>query len=162
MRLWMVEPKNLCNQHLLGEHQEVHMAAGCIVKGWQSSLSGLAKTGKMEVQSIVDRHAALEAEMLRRNMTPVAPFPDVEGKLWNEGHVLWSESIVTLYIRCEGCRERIGERAFNAALRVMTSEVYTRILKDEEARRLEGKSHANLELLESFRKELEGAYESMP
>lgn len=30
MRMWMVDPKIMCRKHLLGEHLELHMLAGCI------------------------------------------------------------------------------------------------------------------------------------
>jgi hypothetical protein len=31
--MWGINPKKLCNQHLLGEHLEMHMFVGCIKKG---------------------------------------------------------------------------------------------------------------------------------
>lgn len=41
MRMWKVNPKNMCRQHLLGEHVECHMFVGAILKG--ISLSGYIK-----------------------------------------------------------------------------------------------------------------------
>ena len=33
MRMWNVDPKLMCNKHLLGEHVEMHMFFGTIQKG---------------------------------------------------------------------------------------------------------------------------------
>lgn len=148
MRLWMVDPKMMCRAHLLGEHQEVHMAAGCIAKGWESSLKGLARTGKMEVHNILNRHIVLEDEMHARGMSTPTPFPDVAGKLWTEGHISVHESICTLYIRCTSCRFQIGWEVFAAARVLLTKEERERICFDEMARRLEGKVEADLSILE--------------
>jgi hypothetical protein len=31
--MWMVDPRQMCRQHLLGEHNELHMFAGTMRKG---------------------------------------------------------------------------------------------------------------------------------
>ena len=33
MRMWMVDPKKMCRKHLLGEHVEIHMMVGTLLKG---------------------------------------------------------------------------------------------------------------------------------
>lgn len=150
MRMFNVDPKNMCNQHLLGAHQECHVMAAMVLKGGtlhRGSLSGLARTGKMAVHLIVEEHSQLEYEMTRRGMKPVAVFPDIEELLWEEGQVNRNESLVTLYIRCEGCRERIGSVNFEASLSRLTSDVVDRIIRDEMNRRAEGRRHALLALL---------------
>ena len=35
MRMWMVNPKMLCDQHLLGEHFELHKHLWCWVKKYK-------------------------------------------------------------------------------------------------------------------------------
>ena len=33
MRMWNVDVTKMCNKHLLGEHVEMHMFVGIIIKG---------------------------------------------------------------------------------------------------------------------------------
>ena len=42
MRMWMVNPEILCRKHLLGEHVELHMLVGWIIKG--KSIQGYLDT----------------------------------------------------------------------------------------------------------------------
>lgn len=149
MRMFSHNPAFLCRTHLLAEHQELHMMGGCVIKGYHKTLSGLCRTGKCCVHDLKRRHDVVEAEMVRRGMKPVAPYPDVEGKLWVEGHVLPAETLVTLFVRCPGCRERTPMEAFHLCRKAITPEIVARIIRDEEARRIEGKSlRADLSLLE--------------
>jgi len=102
MRMWNVDPKYMCRQHLLGEHVEMHMFVGIIIKG--TSLEGYIRGGLVEVHNIQKRHDELVVEMLRRGYKHHSPLPDsyklkliagkVDGK-WNE---------VELTKRCLGCR----------------------------------------------------------
>ena len=64
MRMWGVDVKILCRQHLLGEHLEMHMFAGAIKK--KISLAGYIKKGLVNPRMIKIRHDALVTEMLRR------------------------------------------------------------------------------------------------
>ena len=56
MRMWMVAPGKMCRKHLLGEHVEIHMLAGSLLKG--RSIGGFLADGLLEPQSMRARHAA--------------------------------------------------------------------------------------------------------
>lgn len=105
MRMWMVDPKLLCRQHLLGEHVEIHMVAGSLMKYAQwESLLGLARVGFIEVHNLDSRHAELVAEMLSRGYKHSSPLDSSGPRL---GSVDRSKSLVDLYTRCPDCRSRI-------------------------------------------------------
>ena len=67
----MVEPKELCDQHLLGEHGELHKHLWCWNKKYKvdKRITGNA----MEPLAYKQRHDQLEDEMLRRGMKPKSP-----------------------------------------------------------------------------------------
>ena len=71
MRMWMIDPKKMCDQHLLGEHVELHMLVGSIKKG--ISLNGYVRNGLIEPKSIIKRHEQLAKEMKRRGMNHRSP-----------------------------------------------------------------------------------------
>ncbi len=75
MRMWMVNPKIMCNYHLLGEHRELHMLLGSLKK--RRSITGYIKSNCIEPLSIKDRHDALVEEMKRRGWTGHKTFMDV-------------------------------------------------------------------------------------
>ena len=85
MRMWKVSPRLMCDQHLLGEHAEMHMFVGTIRHG--ISLAGYITGGLVETHRIVQRHDQLAAEMARRGMNhrsplrcrPLAPAGRVNG-----------------------------------------------------------------------------------
>lgn len=66
MRMWMVDPKILCNKHLLGEHVELHMFIGSINKG--RDIEGYVKNNLIEPSKLYQRHQELVNEMKRRGM----------------------------------------------------------------------------------------------
>ena len=71
MRMWMIDPKLLCNKHLLGEHVETHMLRGCINKG--ISLKGYIETGLIDRGQIFVMHDLLAEEMISRGMKHNSP-----------------------------------------------------------------------------------------
>ena len=73
MRMWMVDPKKMCRKHLLGEHVEIHMMAGTLLKG--RSIDGFLERGLLEPQSARKRHDALAAEMQARGYNHASPLP---------------------------------------------------------------------------------------
>lgn len=79
MRMWMIDPTRLCRKHLLGEHNELHMLTGSILKG--KSLEGFVRNGLLEAHAIAARHEALAAEMLRRGYKHNSPLPAFEDAL---------------------------------------------------------------------------------
>lgn len=71
MRMWMVDPREMCRQHLLGEHVEIHMLLGAMRLG--KSLDGFIDNGLIEPASIEVRHESLVVEMLRRGYKHKSP-----------------------------------------------------------------------------------------
>lgn len=64
MRMWGVDPKFLCRNHLLGEHVEMHMFAGTIRKG--ISIQGYIDKKLVNPRLIKVRHDILVEEMKSR------------------------------------------------------------------------------------------------
>ena len=75
MRMWGVDPKQMCRQHLLGEHVELHMQAGTILA--DRSLEGFYATGLIDSRLTVVRHAALVKEVEARDYQHHSPLPDI-------------------------------------------------------------------------------------
>lgn len=106
MRMWMVEPSTLCRQHLLGEHRELHMLAGWLVRG--------KYLGRLYTEKMVDpaqmrrRHQALVAEMKRRGYKHQSPLPPTNGSShWYEPNPIDPElNAEELRNRCPECRQR--------------------------------------------------------
>ena len=69
--MWSVNPENLCQQHLLGEHVEMHMFAGTIKKN--ISIQGYIKKGLVNPKMITTRHEQLAQEMKRRGLNHNSP-----------------------------------------------------------------------------------------
>jgi hypothetical protein len=106
MRMWKVDPKLLCRQHLLGEHLEMHMFMGCIKNG--TSLKGYIEKGLVEVDKILDRHNQLVDEMVDRGYYHKSNL-DGQELLWFEGSVCIEKNLQDLSKRCEACRGRQNE-----------------------------------------------------
>lgn len=66
MRMWMVNPKILCNKHLLGEHVEMHMFLGTFKQ--KKSIKGYINNNLVEPLKLKERHDLLVKEMERRGM----------------------------------------------------------------------------------------------
>ena len=103
MRMWNVDPKLLCRQHLMGEHLETHYFLGTINKG--KSIKGYIEKGLVEVHNIIKRHNELASEMERRGYKHNSKPQECE--LWECGCVNSEQNIVELHRRCPDCRERI-------------------------------------------------------
>lgn len=73
-RMWMVEPRWMCRQHLLGEHKEIHQLVGSIKKG--RSIEGHLKKRQVEPANTFPRHEQLVKEMERRGYKHNSPFPN--------------------------------------------------------------------------------------
>ena len=103
MRMWMVPPKLMCRQHLLGEHVEIHMLVGTIKRN--KSVQGYVDNGLIDTNQIQTRHDELVQEMLSRGYNHKSEL-QYEDKL-HVGTVDSAGSIQELSRRCAGCRERI-------------------------------------------------------
>src|SRR3990167_4118396 len=107
MRQWLVNPKILCKNHLLGEHLENHMFCNGINR--KISLFGYLQNNLLEPSSLEKRHDELVKEMLRRGYNHKSPF-----KRCNTSHLginLYHQidkeaSLKDLILRCKECRIR--------------------------------------------------------
>ena len=104
MRSWGVDPSLLCNQHLLGEHVEMHMFAGTLRKG--ISVAGYVNDGLIEVDKIITRHEDLAVEMTLRGMNHKSPMPD-DLVLFSAGWINNFANLRELCRRCDKCRANI-------------------------------------------------------
>lgn len=67
MRIWDIKPKNLCRQHLLGEHRELHAIWSVLLnnkKGYSKHPETLRWRGKLK--ALYKRHGDLVREMEKR------------------------------------------------------------------------------------------------
>ena len=71
MRMWLVDPRIMCRQHLLGEHVELHMLIGSLRKG--ISVQGYIDDGLVDLLQIQSRHDELVGEMQRRGYNHKSP-----------------------------------------------------------------------------------------
>ena len=71
MRMWLLDPKVMCRQHLLGEHNEHHK----FLHNWQKkhSITGRIAVNSIEPGSYKARHDELAAEMLSRGYNHMSP-----------------------------------------------------------------------------------------
>lgn len=107
MRMWNVDPSKMCRKHLLGEHVEMHMFVGTILKG--TSIQGYINSGLVEVPNIIWRHHALVGEMLQRGYKhkkdlPTFPSKSVERYWSNLGKVDVAANEIELHRRCKECK----------------------------------------------------------
>lgn len=110
MRMWMLPPEQLCRKHLLGEHVELHMFAGTLLK--QRCIDGFIRKGLLEPASLLARHETLALEMTRRGYNHASPLHveqirEALNRL--PSHMLQARvdpavSLSDLLARCEVCR----------------------------------------------------------
>jgi hypothetical protein len=102
--MWMVDPRMMCRQHLLGEHAELHMIEANIALG--RSIEGYIRINAIEPQSIAGRHAELVAEMERRGIKHKSPLA-FSTELYRDVIIDRDASLKLLVVRCPRCAERM-------------------------------------------------------
>ena len=104
MRMWLVDPKLLCKNHLLGEHVELHMLVGSLRKG--NSVQGFIDNGLIDLSQINLRHKALVKELKVRGYRHKSP---LHTNLLGDSNSLLnvSNNIAELSRRCQSCKARI-------------------------------------------------------
>jgi len=112
MRMWMVDPRIMCQQHLVGQHHELHMIAGCLAKG--RSLRGYMQKGLIEPTNLIKRHNTLVEEMISRKYNHKTPlnFETPKSEISVDellAHVDKEESLRELLSRCPKCTKRYEE-----------------------------------------------------
>ena len=107
----MCDPRILCRQHLLGEHNELHKIVGSLQK--ERSISGYIKHNCIEVKSILNRHELLIEEMIKRGYNHRSPLPSFNYSylpLVEQIYVIDREnSLQDLINRCNKCNTRYKE-----------------------------------------------------
>jgi hypothetical protein len=106
MRQWMVDPKIMCRQHLLGEHVEHHMFVGAINKN--ISIDGYLRDNLLEPSSLHSRHVELVKEMESRGYNHKSPLLSFIPFKLEEAFVKIDKeaSLKELLRRCPECRAR--------------------------------------------------------
>ena len=104
MRMWLCNPKILCRNHLLGEHNEIHKAVGNLNYSgiWTKSL---IQKGFLEPQNFIKRHDELVKEMLKRGYKHNSPL-EFNNNENLKGCVNREQSLKDLLSRCKGCKKR--------------------------------------------------------
>ena len=75
MRIWDINPRKLCRNHLLGEHRELHAVWTVLTKnkkGYSRHPETLRWRGKLKALYL--RHAMLVKEMDKRSYRHKSPF----------------------------------------------------------------------------------------
>ncbi len=110
MRMWYVNPKVLCNQHLLGEHCEMHMFAGSILA--KIKLHGYVTGNLLAGQFLQQRHDLLATELIRRGGNHKSPLQVVAvPEVYSVEPDVYS-SVVHLLSHCTDCRLNAEPFAF--------------------------------------------------
>ena len=111
MRMWGVNPKYLCDRHLLGEHGEMHKHLPSFFKGYKVERRF---TPIIQIQFIgyEERHDSLAEEMLRRGMRHNSPLPELPDfkRLYPEYYHLKVDidfNVIDLNSRCSQSKEII-------------------------------------------------------
>lgn len=103
MRMWNVNPRFMCREHLLGEHLELHMLANSLRQG--ARVRPLVAHGLVEPYNVQGRHALVAAEMAARGYAHRTPMDAVQlAEPMPEGHVCEVVGSAELPRRCEACR----------------------------------------------------------
>jgi hypothetical protein len=107
MRMWMVNPKIMCRQHLLGEHAEIHMFIGTINR--EKSVEGYLQKGLLEVHNLFSRHNELVEEMKRRGYKHQSEVEEEWRTEIRAGFIDRKRNLNELINRCSKCKERYLE-----------------------------------------------------
>jgi hypothetical protein len=109
--MWMVNPLFMCDQHLLGEHVEVHMFVGSMAKGIR--MDGYVRNGLLDLSQIERRHQELAREMTQRGFKHKS---EMDLEMLTEIYHAYSHFLVThidrnsslheLIQRCSVCKSR--------------------------------------------------------
>lgn len=111
MRMWMLNPKILCRQHLLGEANELHKH----LHNWQKKhkIDGRIAGNAIEPMSYKARHDELTEEMTRRGYNHKSPLeqPDFSYLSEEQRNIkVDKEAALNLLLdRCAECAKRYME-----------------------------------------------------
>lgn len=106
--MWMLNPKFMCRQHLIGEHGEIHKAIGNLRRSGRWAKNLIAK-GYLEPQNFRKRHDELEEEMLRRGYKHFSPLTKYKFSESLYGKIDRKKALKDITERCEECRKNFKE-----------------------------------------------------
>jgi uncharacterized protein with PIN domain len=106
MRMWMVNPRIMCRQHLLGEHVEIHMFIGTINR--EKSVKGYLEKGLLEVHNLYTRHEDLVEEMKRRSYNHYSEVDEKWKVVEKVGVINEEKNVEELVNRCSKCKRRLS------------------------------------------------------
>jgi hypothetical protein len=99
-----VPPKHMCNQHLLGNHNEAHQLVGFARSGNIDKLIGHSVRGQIDMTRLNEWHEELVAEMERRGWNHDSPLE------WGMDLPIGEDMIANsstnkLHERCDSCHK---------------------------------------------------------
>lgn len=103
-RMWGIKPELMCDDHLRGEHKEMHQIVGSIRKHphGRAIVEGHADKKQIDTTLIQERHDELADELMRRGMEHNSPL-SYQDEL-NLGEIDIEENIIDLRNRCNECK----------------------------------------------------------
>ena len=110
MRMWLVDPRIMCQKHLCGKHSEMHCFAGSL-KG-RKKLDRFILHNLLEPKKLNIRHEELYKEMIARGYKHESPLEDTSQLIYylsseQKNHKLdKAASLKTLLERCPKCFDR--------------------------------------------------------
>lgn len=112
MRMWCVDPKIQCAQHLLGEHNELHKLVGAI--NHKKNIKGYIQKGLVDIWRVWSRHSELVKEMKNRNYDHNSSIQNItlfdiayiDGESIYLCNLSETNNLQDLLERCPKCRER--------------------------------------------------------
>ena len=114
MRMWLCDPKIMCQKHLCGEHVEMHMFLGTLKK--RKKVDGYIKNNLFEPRMLYQRHKDLSDEMINRgynHKTDIHLNECIVVLDLSEEQQYWEidrkKSLNDLITRCPKCRSRQNE-----------------------------------------------------
>jgi hypothetical protein len=113
MRIWDIDPKRLCRNHLLGEHAELHATWAVLTKnrkGYSHHPEVLRWRGKL--RGLYGRHEKLICEITCRGYAHKSPLPKKMATGSSTQNILITPYREQLRIlRNKGCKCDVGRRA---------------------------------------------------
>ena len=109
MRMWMLNPKIMCRQHILGEHNEIHKHLPSLLKG--INIDGRYKDKpQIQLRSIFDRHFELSQYMNHKSLLPYNDYLLIRNysKYFNV-KVDLRYNFWDLWLRCPKCRKQMSK-----------------------------------------------------
>jgi len=113
MRMWGIDPKFLCQKHLIGEHGEIHKHRHIFVKKYKIT-KRITPIVQIEPENMQKRHDELVLEMLKRGYNHNSPYeqPNLSYLNNNERYaqININISIKDLINRCPECAKIINKK----------------------------------------------------